>query len=164
MRYEGCAWVFPANITTEDILPNQFLDRANDEVGQFAMAGVDPSFVKKIASSDLIVGGANFGTGSSRETAPIALKLAGIGGVIAPSFGRVFLRNSINIGLPAVIVESIDDIQQGDILVIDLESRQVTNSRTNAALPIKNLTGISRDILRVGGIVPFTKQRKAAKS
>jgi 3-isopropylmalate/(R)-2-methylmalate dehydratase small subunit len=161
MRYEGRAWLFPANITTEDILPNQFLDRANDEVGQFAMAGVDPDFVKKIAPGDLIVGGANFGTGSSRETAPIALQLAGIGGVIAPSFGRVFLRNCINIGLPAVMVQSIDGIQQGDTLVIDLESRQVSNSRTDSALSIKNLTGISLDILQAGGIIPFTKQRKA---
>jgi 3-isopropylmalate/(R)-2-methylmalate dehydratase small subunit len=161
MRYEGRAWVFPANITTEDILPNQFLDRANDEVGQFAMAGVDPDFVKKIAPGDLIVGGANFGTGSSRETAPIALQLAGIGGIIAPSFGRVFLRNCINIGLPAVMVQSIDGIQQGDVLVIDVESRQVSNSRTDATLSIKNLTGISLDILQAGGIIPFTKQRKA---
>jgi 3-isopropylmalate/(R)-2-methylmalate dehydratase small subunit len=161
MRYEGRAWVFPANITTEDILPNQFLDRANDEVGQFAMAGVDPDFVKKIAPGDLIVGGANFGTGSSRETAPIALQLAGIGGIIAPSFGRVFLRNCINIGLPAVMVQSIDGIQQGDVLVIDLENRQVSNSRTDATLSIKNLTGISLDILQAGGIIPFTKQRKA---
>lgn len=161
MRYEGRVWLFPANITTEDILPNQFLDRANDEVGQFAMAGVDPDFVKKIAPGDLIVGGANFGTGSSRETAPIALQLAGIGGVIAPSFGRVFLRNCINIGLPAVMVQSIDGIQQGDTLVIDLESRQVSNSRTDSALSIKNLTGISLDILQAGGIIPFTKQRKA---
>jgi 3-isopropylmalate/(R)-2-methylmalate dehydratase small subunit len=161
MRYEGRVWLFPANITTEDILPNQFLDRANEEVGQFAMAGVDPDFVKKIAPGDLIVGGANFGTGSSRETAPIALQLAGIGGVIAPSFGRVFLRNCINIGLPAVMVQSIDGIQQGDTLVIDLESRQVSNSRTDSALSIKNLTGISLDILQAGGIIPFTKQRKA---
>ena len=161
--YEGRAWVFPANITTEDILPNQYLDRANDEVGQFAMAGVDPNFVNKINTGDFVVGGLNFGTGSSRETAPIALKLAGIAAVIAPSFGRVFFRNCINIGLPAVEVESTEIIQEGEPLIVDLVSQSVISKRSNVNLPILNLSGISLEILQAGGIVPFTKQRKRDK-
>lgn len=161
MRMEGRAWVFPANTTTEDILPNQFLDRANNEVGQFAMAGVDPEFVNKVQSGDVIVGGPNFGTGSSRETAAIGLKLAGIGAVIAPSLGRVFFRNCINIGLPAVIIDTTDDFQEGDQVLVNLETHIVTNFRTGIEYPIHNLTGVSLEILQAGGIIPYTKQRQA---
>jgi 3-isopropylmalate/(R)-2-methylmalate dehydratase small subunit len=161
MRIEGKVWVFPANITTEDILPNQFLDRANDEVGQFAMAGVDSEFVDKVQPGDVIVGGPNFGTGSSRETAAIALKLAGIGAVVAPSLGRVFFRNCINIGLPAVIIDATDDFQEGDQVLVDLQTHMVTNHRTGLEYPIRNLSGVSLEILQAGGIIPYTKQRQA---
>jgi 3-isopropylmalate/(R)-2-methylmalate dehydratase small subunit len=159
--YRGRAWVFPANVTTDDILPGHYLDRANDEVGQFAMSGIDPDFVKKVQPGDFIVAGPNFGSGSGRETAPIAIKLAGVAAIIAPSFGRVFFRNSINIGLPAVIIEKVDPIQTGDPLTVDLEQRMVTNERTGQVEPILNLTGTSLAILRAGGIVPYTKQRLA---
>lgn len=161
--YQGRAWVFPANVTTDDILPGKYLDRANDEVGQFAMAGIDPDFVSKIAPGDFIVAGANFGSGSGRETAPIAIKLAGIAAMIAPSFSRVFFRNSINIGLPASIIEAITDIEQGDELILNLDSRTLTNHRSGLEMPVLNLTGISQEILQAGGIVPFTKQRVAQR-
>ncbi len=159
--YQGRAWLFPANVTTDDILPGKYLDRANDEVGGFAMAGIDPDFVKKIKPGDFIVAGPNFGSGSGRETAPIALKLAGLAAIIAPSFARVFFRNSINIGLPPAIIESVEHIQAGDQLLIDLEARTITNKRSGQVSPILNLTGISQEILQAGGIVPFTKRRQA---
>lgn len=161
--YQGQAWIFPANVTTDDILPGKYLDRANNEVGEFAMAGIDPDFVKKIQPGDFIVAGPNFGSGSGRETAPIAIKLAGIAAVIAPSFGRVFFRNSINIGLPAIIIEVVDSIQPGDELAVNLDARTVTNARTGQVMPILNITGISREILEAGGIVPYTKQRLATQ-
>jgi 3-isopropylmalate/(R)-2-methylmalate dehydratase small subunit len=157
--YRGRAWVFPANITTDDILPGRYLDRANEEVGQFAMAGVDPDFVNKVQPGDFIVAGSNFGSGSGRETAPIAIQLAGVAAIIAPSFGRVFFRNSINIGLPAIIIETIDRIRDGDPLTVDMEARTVTNARTGQVYPIHNLRGISLEILLAGGIVPYTKKR-----
>ena len=159
MVYRGQAWLFPANVTTDDILPGKYLDRANDEVGEFAMSGIDAEFVKKIQPGDIIVAGANFGSGSGRESAPIAIKLAGVAAVIAPSFGRVFFRNSINFGLPAAIIESVEHIQAGDQLAVNLEERSVTNGRTGQVMPILNLTGISQEILHAGGIIPFTKQR-----
>lgn len=162
--YQGRAWIFPANITTDDILPGQYLDRANEEVGRFAMAGVDPDFVHKVQPGDFIVAGPNFGSGSGRETAPIAVKLAGVAVVIAPSFGRLFFRNSINIGLPAVIIESVEGIQDGDPLTVDLEERTVTNQRTGQVNPFLNLTGTSLEILRAGGIVPYTKRRLAQRN
>lgn len=154
---KGRVWRFPANVTTDDILPGQYLDRANDEVGQFAMAGLDPEFAAKIKPGDMIVAGSNFGSGSGRETAPIAIQLAGISAVIAPSFSRTFFRNSINIGLPPVMIENVDDIEQGSLISIDFETRSVLNNKKK--YPIQNLSGISLEILQAGGIVPYTKER-----
>lgn len=156
---QGRVWRFPASVTTDDILPGQYLDRANDEVGQFAMAGIAPEFVNDIEAGDMIVAGPNFGTGSGRETAPIALMLAGISAVVAPSFSRTYFRNSINIGLPAVIIEDIDNIKEGSSITIDLAARSVTNAEVR--YPIMNLSGISLEILQAGGIVAYTKARQA---
>lgn len=155
----GRVWHFPANVTTDDILPGQYLDRANEEVGQFAMAGIDPDFVGKIEDGDIIVAGPNFGSGSGRETAPIAIKLAGISVVVAPSFARTYFRNSINIGLPAVIIEKAEGIENGSSITVDLKARTVSNA--GIKYPILNLSGISLEILQAGGIVPYTKQRIA---
>ena len=157
--YQGRAWVFPANVTTDEIIPGKYLDRANHEVGEFAMSGIDPGFVKKIKQGDLIVAGSNFGSGSGRETAPIAIQLAGISAVIAPSFARIFFRNSINIGLPAVIIDTVEDIKDGDEITLDLINRVVKNARTKKEYPTLNLNGTSMEILKAGGIIPFTKQR-----
>lgn len=154
---EGRVWRFPANVTTDDILPGRYLDRANDEVGQFAMAGLDSEFVAKIKPGDMIVAGANFGSGSGRETAPIAIQLAGISAVIAPSFARTYFRNSINIGLPPVIIEDVDGIELGSLITIDFKTRSVSNNKKK--YPIQNLSGISLEILQAGGIVPYTKER-----
>ena len=159
--FQGRAWVFPANVTTDDILPGRYLDRANDEVGQFAMAGIDPDFVKKIQKGDFIVAGPNFGSGSGRESAPIAIQAAGVAAIIAPSFSRLLFRNSINIGLPAVIIDDINDFQSGELLNLDIAARTLTNLQTKREYPIRNLTGISLEILQAGGIVAFTKQRRS---
>ena len=157
--YKGYAWVYPANVTTDDILPGQYLDRKSEEVGQFAMAGIDPGFVSKIQEGDIIVGGSNFGSGSGRETAPVAIVLSGISAVIAPSFSRLFYRNSINFGLPAVKIESVDDFKEGDEVIIDMDAREVINKRANKNYPFQNLQGTSLEVLLAGGIIPFTKQR-----
>lgn len=157
----GRVWRFPAGVTTDDILPGVYLDRANDEVGKFAMAGIDPDFINKISSGDIIVAGANFGMGSGRESAPIALKLAGISAVVATSFARTYFRNSINIGLPAVMIENGTKINQGDLITIDLESQIVSTAEEKYS--INNLSGISLEILQAGGIVAYTKARMASK-
>lgn len=155
----GRAWTFGSNITTDDILPGRYLDRSNEEVGRFAMAGLDEAFPSKIAPGDFIVAGKNFGCGSSRETAPIAIKGAGTGAVIAESFARIFLRNAVNIGLVPVIIEDTSAISQGDELEIDIEAREVRNLATGHAYPILNLRGISWQILQAGGIIAYTQAR-----
>ena len=163
-QYRGRAWVFPASVTTDEILPGEYLDRRNDEVGQFAMAGIDPEFIGKVKPGDVLVAGSNFGSGSGRETAPMALQQAGIAALIAPSYGRIFFRNSINIGLPAVTIESTEHIKEGDLLIVDLDAGTVVDERSGETLPIQNLRGISREILDAGGIVEFTKLRLADRS
>jgi 3-isopropylmalate/(R)-2-methylmalate dehydratase small subunit len=159
-RLRGRVWVFPGTVTTDDILPGRYLDHASDEVGAFAMAGLDPTFAARVRAGDLVAGGSNFGRGSGRESAPHALRRAGVAAVIAPSFARVFYRNCINIGLPAIVVDSIDDFATGDVVHVDLEGRAVTNTRTDLVYLARNLTGISLEILRAGGIVPYTLMRR----
>ena len=155
---------FPGNVTTDEILPGEYLDRRNDEVGQFAMAGLDPKFVGNVKPGDILVAGPNFGSGSGRETAPMALQQAGIAALIAPSFGRIFFRNSINIGLPAVNIRSTEHIEEGDLLIVDLDAGTVVDERTGETYPIQNLRGTSREILKAGGIIAYTKLRQAGKT
>jgi 3-isopropylmalate/(R)-2-methylmalate dehydratase small subunit len=155
----GRAWVFGSGITTDEILPGRYLDRSNDEVGQFAMAGIDETFTSRITPGDVIVAGSNFGCGSSRETAPIAIKNAGIAVVIAESFARIFFRNAINIGLPPVVIDSTVGIQPGDELEVDFANREVHNLTTGQVNPVRNLRGISWEILQAGGIIAYTQAR-----
>lgn len=155
----GRAWTFGSHITTDDILPGRYLDRSNEEVGRFAMAGLDEAFPSKIAPGDFIVAGTNFGCGSSRETAPIAIKSAGVGAVIAESFARIFLRNAVNIGLMPVIIEDTSAISQGDELEVDTEAREVRNLTTGQSHSILNLRGISWEILQHGGLIEYTLER-----
>jgi len=156
---EGRAWVFGDHVSTDQILPGRFLERPIEEVGRYAMAGIDESFPEKLAPGDFVVGGANFGCGSSREAAVLALKQAGVGAVIARSFARIFFRNAINNGLPAVIVDDTAGIRTGDRLLIDLTARVVTNLTTRENHAILNLTDTSLEILRHGGILAYTLAR-----
>jgi 3-isopropylmalate/(R)-2-methylmalate dehydratase small subunit len=155
----GRAWRFGDHVTTDDILPGRYLDRAGDELGQYAMSGIDPGFAARVRPGDFIVAGESFGTGSGRDSAATALKLAGIAAIIAPSYGRIFYRNAINLGLPAVIVASTADIAEGDALLLDLDRRRLIPRGGAASQPVLNMTGIAREILDAGGIVPFTKRR-----
>jgi 3-isopropylmalate/(R)-2-methylmalate dehydratase small subunit len=151
--------VFGDHVDTDRILPGRYLDRPVEEVGQYALAGLDPEFARRVAPGDVVVAGVNFGCGSSREAAVLALLQAGVAAVVARSFARIFFRNAINNGLPAVIVATIDGIAPGDPLRVDLAARTVADLRTGVVLPVLNLTGTSREILEHGGIVPFTLAR-----
>jgi 3-isopropylmalate/(R)-2-methylmalate dehydratase small subunit len=160
--YEGRAWVFGDHVSTDQILPGAYLDRSIEEVGAYAMAGLDPAFRSRVQPGDIIVAGTNFGCGSSREAAVVALKQAGVAAVVARSFGRIFFRNAINNGFPAAIVADTSAIRAGDRLRLDIPSRALTNLRTGETVPLLNLTGTSLEILEAGGIVPFTLRRLGA--
>lgn len=157
--YEGGAWVFGDHVSTDQILPGAYLDRPMEEVGTYAMTGLDPDFPSRVRPGDVVVAGLNFGCGSSREAAVLALKQAGVAAVVARSFGRIFFRNAINNGFPAAIVADVSGIRQGDRLRLDVGARTMTNLRTGQALALQSLTGTSLEILEAGGIVPFTLRR-----
>ncbi len=159
----GRSWVFSSNVSTDEILPGRYLERSNEEVGRFVMAGLDPSFASQVSCGDFIVAGANFGCGSSRETAAVAIKNCGVAAVVAVSFARIFFRNAINIGLPAVVVGDSSFVRANDMLEIDFENRTVANLSSGDVRSITNLRGISWQILSAGGIVAFTKERLAER-
>lgn len=157
--YEGAVWVFGDHVNTDQILPGAYLDRPVEEVGVYAMTGADAAFPSRVRPGDFVVAGLNFGCGSSREAAVLALKQAGVAAVVARSFGRIFYRNAINNGLPAAIVADTSGIRQGDRLRLDIGARTVTNLRSGDVLALQNLTGTAFEILEAGGIVPFTLRR-----
>lgn len=163
-QFTGNVWKFGDEVTTDDILPGQYLDRKNHEVGAFALAGIDPEFSAKVTAGDVIVAGRNFGAGSGRESAVFAIQGAGVPVVVAETFARLFFRNSINNGLLPVIVDSTRGLDQGHSICIDVERRLVTNHATGEVLPIRNLTGISQSILNAGGIIPYTRNRLEQKT
>ena len=160
---KGNAWVFGNNINTDIIIPFRFKSRTNDpnEMAKYAMYGIDQDFSKKISKGDFIVAGENFGGGSSREQAPVALKYAGISAVIAESFARIFYRNSFVIALPLFEIPNITKkIKTGDELEINRESFTVKNKRTGEVFQSKRVSGFLGELLNEGGLVEYYKKHK----
>lgn len=147
------------DINTDLILPGQYLNLYRPEdLKPHCLEGLDPAFASRVKTGDVIVAGKNFGTGSSREHAPIAIKASGISCVIATSFARIFYRNAINIGLPVFeCPELIAHVNMGDTLSIDIATGIFTlQARTFHAKPFPP---IIHDILKSGGLVPFIRQK-----
>ncbi|MDQ4102078.1 MAG: 3-isopropylmalate dehydratase [Thermoproteota archaeon] len=144
-------------------MPFRFKSRTNDpnEMAKYAMYGIDPDFPKKIAKGDILVAGTNFGGGSSREQAPVALKYAGISAIVAESFARIFYRNAFTIGLPALEVQGIKDrTVQGDVLVINLGQFTVTNIRSEDIFQAKSVPDFMKKMLLDGGLVEYFKKNQ----
>lgn len=155
MNIKGKAWKFGENIDTDLIIPARYLNTSDPaELAKHCMEDADPEFVKKLSVGDIIVAGKNFGCGSSREHAPIALKAAGVGCVIAPTFARIFYRNAFNMGLP--IFESKDaaeDISEGDEVEINPSTGEIhnlTKGRTYKAQPIP---AFMQELIQDGGLI-----------
>jgi 3-isopropylmalate/(R)-2-methylmalate dehydratase small subunit len=171
MLIRGKAWVFGHNVNTDLIFPKIWF-RPTYEPGEMAshlMAGIDEEFPKKLARGDFIVGGANLGCGSSREEAAGAMKEAGIGAVIADSFGRLFTRNCINAGLPAIASSGVHEhVSTGDELELDLDGGQLRNLRTGYLAQLPRMAPESLQLIRDGGIVAYTArilaERRAASA
>jgi 3-isopropylmalate/(R)-2-methylmalate dehydratase small subunit len=160
---QGKAWVFGDDINTDIIMPFRFKSRTNDphEMAKYAMYGIDPDFPKKISKGDILVAGRNFGGGSSREQAPVALKYAGISAIVAESFARIFYRNSFTIGLPALEVSGIKgQIVQGDPVLINLGEFTVTNARRGHVFQAKAVPDFMRNMLLDGGLIEYFKKNK----
>jgi len=151
----GKAWKFGDNVDTDVIIPGKYLRTTDMNVfASHVMEGIDPLFSQKVRKGDIIVAGKNFGCGSSREQAPLALKYAGIACIVAESFARIFFRNAINVGLP--IIEARIDCEEGDNIEIDLEKGIVKNN--GKTYPATKLPDFLREILADGGLVEHRKK------
>lgn len=154
-KISGKVWKFGDNIDTDVIIPGKYLRTTDMNVfASHAMEGIDPEFSQKVKKGDIIVAGRNFGCGSSREQAPLALKYAGISCIVAESFARIFFRNAINVGLP--IIEAKIDCREGDTIEIDLEKGLVRHE--NKTYPGTRLPDFLRQILADGGLVEHRKK------
>ena len=159
-QLSGKAFVFGKNIDTDQIYPGRYLDLTNPEdVAKHVMEGSpDTDFRKDFKTGDIIVAGTNFGCGSSREQAAVALTASGVGAVLAESFARIFYRNGINLGLPLLVCPGIGEkIRRGDVLAVDLEASIVHNTTTNENYPLEPVSDYARRILEAGGIKPLLR-------
>ena len=161
MRFQGRCWVFGDNIDTDRIAPGKYLNMTDPkDHAAHVLEGVDPDFPKKVRPGDIVVAGRNFGCGSSRERAPSGIKAAGIRVVIAASFARIFLRNSINIGLPLLeCAELQPHVAEGDVLDVDLAAGTIANTRTGRLLAAKPFPPFLQGLIAAGGLIPYARVR-----
>jgi 3-isopropylmalate/(R)-2-methylmalate dehydratase small subunit len=157
----GKAWKFGDNIDTDVIIPACHLVLPVEEMKAYAMAPIAPHFAAKTTEGDVIIAGNNFGCGSSREQAPAVLKALGIKAVAAKSFARIFFRNAINLGLPAIICTQIhDNIQEGDEIEIDLDAAQLFAPKLSMIFSCSKLPEFLMDIIKAGGLIPYLAAQK----
>lgn len=155
-RISGRVWKFGDNVDTDVIIPGKYLRTTDMSIfASHVMEGIDPQFSKKVQKGDIIVAGKNFGCGSSREQAPLALKHAGVACIVAESFARIFFRNAINVGLP--IIEAKVDCEEGDIIGIDLGKGFIKNK--DRSYQGTRLPDFLREILVDGGLVEHRKKK-----
>jgi 3-isopropylmalate/(R)-2-methylmalate dehydratase small subunit len=157
----GRAHRYGDNVDTDVIIPARYLNTMDlAELAAHCMEGLDPEFLQKVKPGDVIVGGENFGCGSSREQAPLAIKGAGVSCVIARSFARIFFRNSINVGLPALVCpEAVAEIEGGDEIAVDLASGRIENVTRGATYRAEPFPEFLQEIIAAGGLVGYTRQR-----
>ena len=159
MKAQGTVHKYGNNIDTDVIIPARYLNTANHkELAAHCMEDIDKEFVNKVQAGDIMVGGANFGCGSSREHAPIAIKESGISCVIAKTFARIFYRNAINIGLPILECPSASEgIEAGDEVVIDFDSGVIENKTKGESYKAQPFPEFIKEIIREGGLLNSLK-------
>ena len=156
----GRVWKFGDNINTDVITPGQYLSGPMDAMLSHVLEAVNPRFAKEVQRGEVLVGGKNFGCGSSREMAPAALKALGLGAVVAESFARIFFRNAIAIGLPALVCPSVSrSFADGDLLEIDLAMAEIHNATSGASLQARALPTEMLAVLNKGGIAALLKEQ-----
>ena len=158
---KGRAFKFGDNITTDYIVPGRLLNlRSNlPELAKHVLEDADPTFARRVQSGDFIVAGKNFGLGSSREHAPLVIKMSGVSAVLAKSVARIFFRNAINIGLPVLICDT-ERINDGDELEVDLKEGKVNDLTNRVELYASGMPDIMLNILNEGGLIPYIKKCK----
>jgi 3-isopropylmalate/(R)-2-methylmalate dehydratase small subunit len=161
MAIEGTTHKYSDHVDTDVIIPARYLNTSEAaELAAHCMEDIDAEFVDRVKDGDVIVAGANFGCGSSREHAPIAIRASGVSCVIAKSFARIFYRNSLNIGLPIVECASLaDEAEAGDELAVDLDAGTAKNLTKGTEHGFAPLVGPAAELVEAGGLVPLVKAR-----
>jgi 3-isopropylmalate/(R)-2-methylmalate dehydratase small subunit len=158
-KITGKVWCFGSNIDTDLIIAARYLNSSDPEhLAKYVMEDADPTFASKVQPGDIIVAGENFGCGSSREHAPIALKAAGIAAIIAPTFARIFYRNAFNMGLPIFELENASDIIEDEKISIDLDKGTIENITKNESYNFTPIPPFMQELLSTGGLMNFAKK------
>jgi len=159
------AWVFGDDIDTDQIAPSRFIVSSDpDELAQHAFNDLRPEFATEVEDGEFVVAGENFGSGSSREQAPLALTGAGVAGIVSASFARIFFRNCINLGLPVLICPEADYISDGDDISMDLDSGVVENHTTGERYIAEPLPPFLQELVEQGGLKAYTKAKLSGES
>ena len=157
---QGKVWKFGDNIDTDIIIAARYLNTSDESIlASHLMEDARVGFSKEISKGDILVGGENFGCGSSREHAPIAIKAAGISAVIAKSYARIFYRNAFNTGLPILEIKEVDSINEGDSLEINLEHGIIKNLTQNTQYTFTPIPPFMLELLKSGGLIPYAKNQ-----
>ncbi len=157
----GRAWVYGDNIDTDVIIPARYLVSGDPaELAKHCMEDIDGTFVKEVKAGDIVVGGENFGCGSSREHAPLAFIGSGISAIVAASFARIFFRNAINVGLPILECPAIvGKVKKGDAVSIDLPKGSITNTATGETFSAQAFPPFLSELIAEGGLVNYARKR-----
>jgi 3-isopropylmalate dehydratase small subunit len=157
----GRVWVYGEHVNTDLIIPGRYLDDYDPKhLASHAMEDLDPSFAGNVSYGDIIVAGRNFGCGSSREQAPLALKTAGVGAIVAGSYSRIFYRNAINLGLPVLECrEAAGAFKKGEHMLVNIENGIIINEESGRRLTFKPPPHFLVEIMSSGGLVPYTRRR-----
>jgi 3-isopropylmalate dehydratase small subunit len=162
MKYQGKAWKLGANFDTDAIIPARYLNTTDaKEMATHLLEDHDPAFIQKIQPGDILVAEDNFGCGSSREHAPLAIKAAGLSGVIAKSFARIFFRNSFNMGLPIFeSAEAVEGTRPGDELLVESEAGTIQNLTTGKTYQAQPIPPFMQQLIEAGGLMNYVKNFK----
>jgi 3-isopropylmalate/(R)-2-methylmalate dehydratase small subunit len=159
---QGKVWKFGDHVDTDLIIAARYLNTSEaSELAKHVMEDADPEFVNKMEPGDIIVAGVNFGSGSSREHAPIALKAAGVAAVIAPTFARIFYRNAFNMGLPIFELAEADEIAEGDIVRIDMANGEIINVTQDKTYKFTPIPAFMQELVDAGGLIEYAKHQIA---
>lgn len=156
---KGKAFIFGDDISTDHITPGRLAHLRSDlpELAKHVLEDADPTFALRVSEGDFVVAGRNFGLGSSREHAPLVIKMAGVSAVLAPSFARIFFRNAINLGLPVLVCDT-SQIADGDELEVDMENGVVRDVTSGIELTFGKIPEVMLGILEEGGLIPYIQK------
>ncbi len=161
MKFKGKTWKFGDDIDTDAIIPARYLNTSDPkELARHCMEDADPEFVNRMNPGDIIIAGKNFGCGSSREHAPIAIKVSGISCVIAKSFARIFYRNAFNTALPILESEEASEgVKEGDELDVDADKGVIRNLTQGKEYPVRPIPPFMRELIEAGGLVNYVRKK-----